>query len=81
MYKSVSTAPADYSALNDVMDLFAGTGLPGNNEFCSTIAIQNDNIAEGVEDFSVQLNSLSGFITVNPPSTATVLIIDNDSKY
>ena len=43
--------------------------------------IENDNIAEGVEDLTVQLSSLSPLIIVNPPSMATVNIIDNDCEY
>lgn len=75
------TAPGDYTALNDVQGLLTGTGNPGNTVFCSTVMIQNDNIAEGIEDFTVQLSSLSpGFIVVNQPSVATVQILDNDCK-
>lgn len=80
MHTSTHTAPGDYIQLNDIFDLPEQTGTPGQITFCSTITIQNDNIAEGIEDFNVQLSSLSPFIVVNPPNLATVNIIDNDRK-
>ena len=77
----MSAAPEDFTALNDVrLDLLAGTGQPGNLVFCTTIMIVNDNIAEGVEDFFVQLSSLDGSVVVNQPNVATVQILDNDCK-
>lgn len=75
------TAPADYISINEVIGLPANTGLPGLTETCRIITIQNDNIAEGIEDFTVTLNNLfPASIIVNQPNTATVQILDNDSK-
>ena len=74
------TAPADYSAINAIDNLPAGTGNPGNTVFCQTLLVQDDNIAEGLEDLSAQLASLSPFVVVNQPSLATIQILDDDSK-
>ena len=75
------TAPDDYMALNEVFGLPAGTGPgPVTGTFCRTLMVENDNIAEGLEDLTVQLNSLSPFISVTPPNVATVQIMDNDRK-
>lgn len=67
-------------AENFLIDLPTGTGQFGNTEFCRTIIIENDGIAEGMEDFTVQLTSFSQFVVINQPDTATVNIIDDDSK-
>ena len=77
------TAPGDYMALNEIFDLPALAGTPGptTSTFCRTLMIENDNIAEGVEDLTVQLSSLApNLIVVNPPSVATVNIVDNDCE-
>jgi hypothetical protein len=75
-------APGDYTPLNEIIDLpaLAGTPGPATSTFCRTLMIENDIIAEGVEDLTVALNSLApALIVVNPQqSVATVQIIDND---
>lgn len=78
---SIFTAPNDYTAISVIDGLLAGTGSPGNTVFCQTLLVQDDNIAEGIEDLSAQLASLSPFVVVNQPNMATITILDNDSKY
>ena len=75
------TAPDDYTAISAIDDLLAGTGSPGNTVFCQTLFVQDDDIAEGLEDLSVQLLSFSPLVVVNQPSSATIQILDNDSTY
>ena len=74
--------PLDYTGINVDNDLLAGTGLPGQTVFCRSISINDDNIAEGPEDFLVILSSLnSQFVTIDPSgSSATVTILDDDGK-
>lgn len=74
--------PVDYTLVDSNVNLLSGTGLPGQTEFCDTIPIIDDNIAEGPEQFLASISSLSGqFIAVNPArSSATVTITDDDGK-
>ena len=61
--------------------LNVGVGLPGQMRFCEDIIINNDLLAEGNEDFSVNLDSLNPLVAINPQfSSATVEIVDDDSK-
>ena len=59
-----------------------GVGQPGDMRFCVNIAISPDLLAEGNEEFTVNLQSLnSALVAINPQYTsATVEIVDDDSK-
>ena len=75
------TAPADYIGLDMNIPLSVGVGLPGQMRFCDNIIINDDNFAEGNEDFFVNLASLNSLVSINPlTSSATVEIVDDDSK-
>ena len=47
------------------------------------ITINDDNILEGDENFSLTINatSLPSYVTVTDPYHTTVTILDNDGKY
>ena len=63
-------------------DFAIGTGQPGQTRFCQDITINDDNLAEGLEQFTYQLVSLnSELVEVNPArSTAEIRIQDDDGK-
>lgn len=48
---------------------------------CASVDILQNNVLEGTETFSVQLTSLDEDTVVLAPSTATVVITDEDSKF
>lgn len=75
-------APADYIGSDMNINLASEVGLPGQMRFCQNIVINDDNFAEGNEEFNVNLFSLSSLVTVNPQSaSATVEIVDDDSRF
>ena len=78
----VTLAPADYQGINVDRDFAIGTGLPGQTRFCRNIDINDDNLAEGLEESTYQLVSLNNeLVEVNPSrSTADIQIQDDDSK-
>ena len=47
---------------------------------CANVAVLQNTLLEGTESFSVQLTPLDGDTVVLSPSTATVVITDQDSK-
>ena len=63
-------------------DFTIGTGLPGQTRFCQNIVINDDNLAEGSEQFTLQLVSLNNeLVVVNPTrNTAVIEIQDDDGK-
>ena len=65
-------------------DFTIGTGQPaaGQNRFCRNIVINNDELAEGPEQFTYELLSLNNaLVMVNPTrSTAVVEIQDDDGN-
>ena len=74
-------APADYDGIDINIPLNVGVGLPGQMRFCLDITINNDLLAEGNEDFFVNLASLNPLVVINPQfSSAVVEIVDDDSK-
>lgn len=46
-----------------------------------TVSINDDNMYEGSETFSLTIKMLSSNIMVDEPSLTTVTIIDDDRKY
>ena len=82
LHISVFLAPADYVGIDADRDFTIGTGLPGQARFCQNIAINDDNLAEGLEEFTYRLASLdSELVEVNPSrSTADIQIQDDDGK-
>jgi ethanolamine utilization protein EutQ (cupin superfamily) len=67
-----ATAPADYAATAG--DL---TFAPGDSSMTFTVAITNDTVFEGDENFNVTLSAPSN-ATLGTPSSATVTITEND---
>ncbi len=47
---------------------------------CVDIPIVDDNLSEGTEDFTVDLEPSNPDVQEEDPSTATVIIIDDESK-
>lgn len=78
----VFLAPADYMGISVDRNFTIGTGLPGQTRFCQNIDINDDNLAEGLEEFTYRLVSLnSELVEVNPSrSTANIQILDDDGK-
>ncbi len=74
-----------YSVAGPDLD-YDGTTLsveftPGGPDMaCVDIPIVDDNLSEGTEDFTVDLVPSNPDVQEGDPSTATVLIIDNESK-
>lgn len=81
-FYSFSIDPDDYTGFDTNIDLDVGVGQPGDMRFCVNIAISPDLLAEGNEEFTVNLQSLnSALVAINPQYTsATVEIVDDDSK-
>lgn len=79
-YHNNFTAPADYTGINIDTALTVGVGLPGQTRFCEDIAIIDDVLAEGPEEFTYNLLSLNNaLVSINPSrSSATVRILDDD---
>ena len=69
------TAPDDY--IETTLTAVFSPGSP--SESCFLIAIVDDNVFESQEIFSVTLENLVDTIPT-PPTTATILIMDDDSK-
>ncbi len=65
---------------------YEGTALsveftPGGPDMaCVDIPIVDDNWSEGTEDFTVNLETSNPDVQVGDPSTATVIIIDDESE-
>ena len=75
-------APADYNEIDLNIPLNPGVGQAGLMRFCENIGINEDPLAEGNEDFTVNLASLNPLVAINPQfSSATVEILDDDSKF
>lgn len=75
-------APADYVGIGLNIPLNPGVGLVEQMRFCENITINDDQLAEGNEDFTINLASLNPLVAINPQySSATVEILDDDSKF
>ena len=75
-------APADYAGIDLNIPLNPGVGLAGQTRFCENIDINDDPLAEGNEEFTVNLASLNPLVAINPQfSSATVDMLDDDSKF
>ena len=57
--------------------MFSGT----DDQQCCDIPINDDNLVEGTENFTVSLNSTSSNANLTAPTQATVSIADNDSEF
>lgn len=71
----LSLAPLDYSPT--LTPVIFSPGSP--SQMCVTIPIMSDDIFEAQEVFSVVLDNLDG-TTPTDPSSASVVIIDDDSE-
>ena len=62
---------------------FNVTFFAGDTHAVFNVTIIDDNVVEGVENFSLSIDptSLPKNVSVGKPSQTTLLIIDNDSKY
>ena len=70
-----TAAPDDYSALQNLL-----TFTPGVNVSCTTVVpIIDDAVLENSENFSVMLSTTDLDVSLEP-SSASVTIVDNDSK-
>ena len=74
-YHFLPPASSDYMTVS--MDL---TFNSGNTTQTMMIPIVGDNVVESTESFSVSLTSADNAVTLSP-STTTVTIQDDDSKY
>ena len=72
-----SKAVTDYVSLNPMLTFDVGAS-DGSSE-CRNIPIQDDNIAESTEDFSISLTSVDSVEFEN--SVGTVLILDDDGRW
>ena len=66
------SAPDDYESV--LVELTFSAGLERQ---CADVAIQDDDIAEGLEDFTAGLTTSVDRVTLDP-DVATVNIADND---
>ena len=73
-------ASEDYIALIDEELVFL-SGSVTNGTMCTNIQIVNDNILEGMQDFTVQITMSTARTSVESPSTATVTIQDDEGKF
>ena len=72
-----AAAPGDYTALTGTLLTFAGEA---GEEQMFPVTIEDDDVAEGVESFTVSLSGLSGnAVPVGIVSTALVTITDDDA--
>ena len=62
----------DFTAVNEVL-VFS----PNISRVCVNILIEDDELVEIDEDFSVSLSS-SDFVTIHPNSSKDIIILDND---
>ena len=72
-------ASEDYIALIDE-ELVFPSGSVTNDTMCTNSQIENDNILEGMQDFTVQITMSTARTSVESPSTATVTIQDDEGK-
>ena len=71
----LTAAPDDYSAMQTLL-----TFTPGVNVSCATmVPIIDDAVLENSENLSVMLNTEDLDVSL-VPSSASVTIVDNDSK-
>ena len=68
-------APSDYTSV--FMDLTFNSGTTNQTVM---IPIVGDNVVESTESFTMSLTSADSAVTLNP-STTTVTIQDDDSKF
>lgn len=73
---SLTVAGVDYEETTAL--LVFGPAFPTRQ--CANVAILQNTILEGSESFSVQLTAASSDTVILAPTTATVLITDQDSK-
>ena len=72
-----AAAPGDYTALTGTLLTFAGEA---GEEQMFPVTIEDDDVAEGEESFTVSLSGLSGnAVSVGLGSPATVTITDDDA--
>ena len=62
----------DFTAVSEVL-VFS----PNISRVCVNISIEDDELVEIDEDFSVSLSS-SDFVTIHPNSSKDIIILDND---
>ena len=67
----------DYGPITCNPLMFSGT----DDQQCCDIPINDDNLVEGTENFTVSLNSTSSNANLTAPTQATVSIADNDSEF
>jgi len=71
----LSGGGVDYGPISCNPLMFSGT----DNQQCCDIPINDDNLVEGTENFTVSLNSTSSDANLTVPTQVTVSIADNDS--
>lgn len=75
-YNIITVAGNDFEETTAL--LVFGPSFPTRQ--CANVAVLQNTLLEGTESFSVQLTPLDGDTVVLSPSTATVVITDQDSK-
>ena len=71
-----ATWPSDFTAIFNSEIVFS----PGESLKQMTLTIVNDDVVESTERFSVALSTVDGKVSIGTFGTATVSILDNDSK-
>ena len=74
MSGGTATAPADYTAVNNLSVAFAA----GSATATFTVTIADDSLAEADETVNLQIVGVGGGATLGSPSTAVLTIVDND---
>lgn len=57
------------------------TFFPGEVSRCANVMITDDNVLEVSEIFSVQVSANDSGVVIGSPSSASVMILDNDGRF
>ena len=75
-------APSDYMAVNSTNEPFRGSPFnTDNRRQCFNVAIQNDDIRENAESFTVTIrHDVPSPLVIVQPDVVTITILNDDRK-
>ncbi len=78
---SLATEGEDFSPIGDFQIVFESTVASASVTQCAQVNLIADNTVEGEEEFFVIVSEITpSFVTFNSDDTASVVIVDSDSK-
>ncbi len=79
---SLATEGEDFSPIGDFQIVFESTVASVSVTQCAQVNLTADNTVEGEEEFFVIVSKVTpSFVTFNSDGTASVVIVDSDSKF